>query len=425
MSLSRRKLLTGGAAALGAAGLAGYPGRTARADSVGGKNLIVILVYGGWDVTYALDPKPGLSDVDVPAGKITSFGGIPIWTDPSRPSVSSFFEQYAPISAVINGISVQSINHPDCTKRILTGTASETNPDLGAIAAFELGRDLPAPYLVLGPTAYTGPLASIAARTGTVSQVRGLLDPDYGWPLAVEHDRYFPDGAESGLIRDYLHARIARERSVVGQHGYNAKRFDDFKKSLERGDLLKGFSEGFGDDFSFTLDLRVQIELGLRAIQEGISHSLHLEQAFAQWDTHAMNEAQEFLWDDLFDAMTKLASELTKRPGKAAGASMMDETVVCVLSEMSRTPKLNAELGKDHWPVTSALVFGGGVAGDAVYGASGEGLEALHVDLETGAPDPNGELLSHHNLVSGLLELTGVDPTSYLPNSEPFRAILA
>ena len=42
---------------------------------------------------------------------------------------------------------------------------------LGATAAFELGRELPVPYLVLGPIAMTGAFGSIAGRTGSVNQL--------------------------------------------------------------------------------------------------------------------------------------------------------------------------------------------------------------------------------------------------------------
>ena len=41
----------------------------------------------------------------------------------------------------------------------------------------------------------------------------------------------------------------------------------------------------------------------------------------------------------------------------------MDETTFVVMSEMGRTPALNGNEGKDHWPYTSALVMGPGLQG--------------------------------------------------------------
>lgn len=425
MNLTRRSFLVGGAAALGAAALL-PSARQAQADATRPpRNLIVILAYGGWDVTYALDPKPGLPGIDAPAGAVQMFGDLPIFTDAARPNVTTFFQAYGSLCAVVNGIQVQSIVHPDCTKRILTGTASDANPDLGAITAYELGRDLPAPYLVLGPTAYTGPLASIAARAGTLNQIRTLLDPTLAFPNATGIPRFAPDADEEALIRQYVEARAAREQAIRGAHGYNKARFEDFRSSLTRGDVLKQFSGGFGDDFAVTLGLSDQIVLGLDAMQGGVCHSLYLEQAFAQWDTHTNNASQALLHEDFYASLKLLLDELTARPGKATGSKMIDETVVAVLSEMSRTPKLNAQMGKDHWPVTSAMFFGAGVAGGRAYGKSGDELEAAPIDLATGAPDPAGKQLQYGNLAAGVLELVGVDPAAHLPNSEPFRAFMA
>ncbi len=423
MTLSRRTMMMGGLGALGA-GLWGAA-RAQRAEAAAApKNLIVILVYGGWDVTYALDPKPGLATVDVPEGTVATVGGLPIFDHASRPSTRAFFEAWGSSTTIVNGISVQSINHPDCTKRILTGTASETNPDVGAIAAYELARDLPAPYLVLGPTAYTGPLASIAARTGTLTQVRGLMDPALALPAADGSvPRFTPDATESSLITEYVKARAERERAVRGAAGYNARRVDDFVRSLDRGESLKGFAGAFGEEFSFTLDLRVQIDIALRALSEGLSHAVHLEQTFAQWDTHVANDLQAVLLEDMMGALGTLADELAARPGKNAGSRMLDETVVAVVSEMSRTPKLNADMGKDHWPVTSAMFFGGGIPGGRVLGGTGNGLEALPMDLATGTPGGGETVLQYSNLVAGLLDAVGVDPAGYLPNVEPFHAL--
>lgn len=422
MNVSRRNMMMGG---LGALGLGAFGAQSFAKASAPKKNLIVVLVYGGWDVTYTLDPKPGLTTIDVPAGKRETVSGIPLFTDASRPTSRAFFEQHGELVTVVNGIQVQSINHPDCTKRILTGTASETSPDMGAIVGFEHGKDLPAPYLVLGPTAYTGQYGAISARTGTLTQVVGLMDSARDYPNAIDpmFTRFDPNKNEAKLIEKYVRARAERERATRGQRGYNARRVDDFVQSLDRGETFKGFAGAFGDELSFTLDLRVQIDVTLRAFEEGLSRSSHLEQTFAQWDTHTGNEYQSVLAEDLYDALGLLATELKSRPGSKSGSKMIDETVVAVVSEMSRTPKLNEAGGKDHWPVTSALFFGGGIRGGRSLGSSGDGLEAMPVDLETGAPSKSGKIVGYGNLVAGLLESMNIDPEPYLANTEPFHAL--
>ena len=178
--LSRRNLLTACAGAAAWASLHHTPLAFA-APRPKPKNLILVLATGGWDPLYALDPKPGVATADGPAGKTRSFGDLPVLVDPARPKVTSFFEKYGSLCAVVNGVQMQSFVHPDCWKRILTGTPSDASPDIGAITAFENGRDLPAPYLVLGHTAYSGPLASISARVGSSNQILALLSPESGY----------------------------------------------------------------------------------------------------------------------------------------------------------------------------------------------------------------------------------------------------
>lgn len=50
---------------------------------------------------------------------------------------------------------------------------------------------------------------------------------------------------------------------------------------------------------------------------------------------------------------------------------LLDETLVAMLGEFGRTPKINAAAGRDHWgPCQSVVLAGGGIRGGQVYGAS-------------------------------------------------------
>ncbi|MEM9190649.1 MAG: hypothetical protein AAGF12_15800 [Myxococcota bacterium] len=177
MKTTRRTLLKAGAAAVGCAALP--IALTAEAERMGSrKNLIIVMNYGGWDPAYCLDPKPPGGNVDMPAeGTIQRFSELPILTDPSRPAVEDFFTVWGSSAAVVNGIQVRSFVHTDCAKRMLTGGPSEVAPDFGAIAAYELARDLPVPYLALGAYSRSGPLGSITGRAGTTNQITALIDP--------------------------------------------------------------------------------------------------------------------------------------------------------------------------------------------------------------------------------------------------------
>ncbi|MEO2089772.1 MAG: DUF1501 domain-containing protein, partial [Gemmataceae bacterium] len=50
---------------------------------------------------------------------------------------------------------------------------------------------------------------------------------------------------------------------------------------------------------------------------------------------------------------------------------LFDRTLVVVMGEFGRTPKINANAGRDHWNFCYSLMLaGGGVKGGFVYGAS-------------------------------------------------------
>jgi hypothetical protein len=54
-----------------------------------------------------------------------------------------------------------------------------------------------------------------------------------------------------------------------------------------------------------------------------------------------------------------------------ADRGLLESTMVCIASEFGRTPKINANAGRDHWPkVFSVVMAGGGVKGGMVYGSS-------------------------------------------------------
>lgn len=115
--MNRRRWMLSGLGALGASLLAG----SSRAKENLKKNLLTVFVSGGWDTSYALDPKLGTTATDSPTGEIETVGELAFLSDPTRPAARAFF-RFGSLATVVNGINVQSINHPDCAKRILTGT---------------------------------------------------------------------------------------------------------------------------------------------------------------------------------------------------------------------------------------------------------------------------------------------------------------
>ena len=63
-------------------------------------------------------------------------------------------------------------------------------------------------------------------------------------------------------------------------------------------------------------------------------------------------------------AYSALIEDLSER-------GLLDQTLVVWLGEFGRTPKLNANAGRDHWgSVFSIALAGGGVRGGVVHGSS-------------------------------------------------------
>jgi hypothetical protein len=92
-------------------------------------------------------------------------------------------------------------------------------------------------------------------------------------------------------------------------------------------------------------------------------------------------------------AFATLVGDLSER-------GLLDETLVIAMGEFGRTPKLNTQGGRDHWPrVFSVVLAGGGVKGGQVLGSS----------------DPVGESPKDHpvtpaDLACTIYQLLGVDP---------------
>jgi hypothetical protein len=84
------------------------------------------------------------------------------------------------------------------------------------------------------------------------------------------------------------------------------------------------------------------------------------------WDTHSKNTERLKTalmppWDLAFSA---LLQDLTAR-------GLLDETLIVCMSEFGRTPKINAQAGRDHWGgVFPVVLAGGGIKGGRVIGAS-------------------------------------------------------
>jgi hypothetical protein len=404
--------------------------RRARAQAAPKRKLLLVTCNGGWDVSFHLDPKPvGLATIDVPAGNIVTNGDLS-WMSAvaNNGVVDNFMTAHQDVASIVRGISVRSISHDVCIRRMLTGSPSEDAPDMGVITAHTHAPDLAAPYLTLGAVSFPGTLEGASVRMGQTNQLALALR--YA-DIAPEIGAQFPTASERSLIDQFLVDEGNKLAATRGQHGKNAKKAGDFLSSIDRVNGLSANQEFLGDPFSLALSLDEQFQNALTMLEGGLTWAVNVSTGFV-WDHHDPGQAPTGTYDGaqgvrnqtLWPALTTLVDELKVRPGTTPGSKMIDETVVVVLSEMTRTPKKNAQGGKDHWPYTSALVIGGGVVPGKSFGATDDALTSRPIDLSTGLAATGGITFETSHFVATVLALCGVDPSAYV-DAPVLDAILA
>jgi hypothetical protein len=136
------------------------------------------------------------------------------------------------------------------------------------------------------------------------------------------------------------------------------------------------------------------------------------------WDCHAEPIGLRSTLDDyrrtlcpVFDnACAGLIEALHQR-------GMLDETLVVAMGEMGRTPRLNANGGRDHWTgAWSMLVAGGGVRGGQVIGAT-----------DRTASEPTDRPVSPAEVVASVYHAFGLpgEAARRLIDAEPIRELFA
>lgn len=410
MTMHRRYFLYGAAAGLGALAVP----KVSRAAPNGPRFLLIVFAQGAWDVTYCLDPKRAPA-CDVPTGAVKTYpGGVRVLTSPERPGIDAFFAANAGRCAVVNGLSVNSVAHASAKIRVLTGTRSERNPDIGAIFAAttsETRPQLAMPYVDLGGGAFAGPLASVMGRVGNTNQLVTLLDRSRAFRRGDQPgSRYAPDIDERAALDQFIARRAAAAPGSAALAGYHSSR--PRAEALRQDPRLRAMTVGR------ITSLAQQGALAVELFKSGVSCAAFLDTRL-DWDTH----------DDIADqgpSHERLFSELTQISAQLAAAGLLERTTVAVLSEFSRTPRLNDQPspGKDHWPVTSALLMGGGVR-PGTYGHTDDGLGAQPIRLDDGAASDRGTLLQFDNFAAGLLEFMGVSSRRWIPTTEPFHGPFA
>jgi uncharacterized protein (DUF1501 family) len=108
--------------------------------------------------------------------------------------------------------------------------------------------------------------------------------------------------------------------------------------------------------------------LARRLVEAGVPfvNVYDFKQQGQNWDAHfrGANQHKTHLLPQADQSLSALIEDLDAR-------GLLETTLIVAMGEFGRTPRINREGGRDHWPdCYTVLLAGGGVQGGAVYGAS-------------------------------------------------------
>lgn len=159
------------------------------------------------------------------------------------------------------------------------------------------------------------------------------------------------------------------------------------------------------------------ILLARRLVEVGV-RSVSL--SYGRWDSHGAN------FDLVRDHGAKLDQAVSALIEDLDARSMLDDVTVLVWGEFGRTPKVNKNSGRDHWPrVSCALLAGGGMqTGQAIGTTNRLGEYAVKRPVHV------QEVIAtaYHNLGIDPMTTTIVDPTGrpqyLIDKREPIRELV-
>ncbi len=130
---------------------------------------------------------------------------------------------------------------------------------------------------------------------------------------------------------------------------------------------------------------------------------------YGGWDMHqGITAAFNRTMPALDQGLSALIDDLSER-------GMLEETLVMVTSEFGRTPKINNDAGRDHWPkVFSVMLAGGGIKGGMIYGAS-----------DSTAAEPEDKPVSPADLATTMYRQLGIvaDKELMAPGARPIEIV--
>jgi uncharacterized protein (DUF1501 family) len=379
------------------------------------KNCILIWLDGGPSHLDTFDPKPDASaEVRGPFNAIaTKISGIYVGEHLSR--TAGLCDRLAIIRSVTSPLGEHGLAH----HYLLTGYPPSpvlSYPSFGSVVAHVNSPSVPAalpPYIVLPESRTMGSgflgLGSEPFIAGGDPAQSGFRVRDLDYFPGVDDRRVSRrreflrelDSMQAEIESADLGADTAFERAYCLTTSPEAKRaFDLTEESMELRDRYG--RKTFGQSCL----------LARRLVQRGVPF---VTVTSLGWDTHADMVLQ------LRDGYSGAQQGVGLIPSFDLGFSalvedlhrtgLLDETLVVVMGEFGRTPKLNTRGGRDHWPrVFSVVMCGGGIRGGQVVGSSDRLGES-----------PQDNPVTPSDLARTLYTCLGVDPDRELftPDGRP------
>ena len=359
-----------------------------KGNSAPARQAIVIYLQGGLSHYESFDPKP-----DALSAYRGDFGHIPT----TVPGVH--FSEHLPLLArrahkfnLIRSAYVNSPSHPVAIYQTLTGwdlpdasveakNRNMNHPSIGSVVAQKCGARVP-----LLPAYVTIPHSGQLGRRvhyATAGPLGAAFEPmDSGIPperaggaFSGPPDLTLRPGLSAGRIED----RLALLRAFDGAAGRTeVEGLDRYHRHA--AELLSGGMAGGAFDLGRE-PLRQreryghhlwgqQTVLARRLAEAGVPFTLvnyTLNQDHGQdWDTHVdnFNLMKNVLLPPMDMAVSALLDDLEER-------GLLSTTLVAMFGEFGRTPKINANAGRDHWEkVFSVVLAGGGLKSGVVLGSS-------------------------------------------------------
>jgi hypothetical protein len=371
----------------------------AEASGKGLRRCLFILMTGGPSHFETFDPKPGApGEIRGPYRPIaTATPGLQFCE--TLPLLAQRSEKFAVVRSMFHDASPI---HETGQQLIQTGRLVGKDlvpPSLGSIVSRMLGsrNDLPAYAVLPRPLGDTGVAIWQGQRAGDL----GLeFEP---WDVVNGEFAVLTDGAGNSVALDAGTGRFV--------NGDPARLVSAANWLAEPEAYRRRYGESdFGRSF---LAARRLVEHGVRYVTVNMFDSLP---GRVTWDCHAnrswapatLADYRNELCPDFDRVLSTLLDDLEQR-------GLLNETLVVAAGEFGRTPRINDQGGRDHWPgVWSVLLAGGGIAGGQVLGAS-----------DARGMFPAERPVSPAELAATILHVLGIDLTTRLKLSQGAEIALA